>query len=368
MKNGDEVNVFERKGFLYDSRFPIHDSLKITNTFKYDKTLTFEYPGNYKYITSKYKYGMLVYETTAAPKKWADKANEVLDILFLPNEFNKEIFINAGVRPELIRVVPHGFNPEVFNRGAGSVKRVASSAPRHTLHAEQSGPSATRHTLHATQNRFTFLAVAMPQRRKGIDVLLSAFEKAFEGKKDVELVIKFPYAPGKSKYDLSGQDLGIGNGESGIVDKTIGAFNFKSKIPNVRFIIGEYSEQQMADLYRSADCFVLPSRAEGFGLVYLEALACGIPVIATGWGGQIEFLNAGNSLLVDYKPAPAGSIQYDNENAAGLMAEPSMDDLVDKLRHMAANHEKEEAKLENLDLLRFYWRNIAERMRGEMEK
>jgi glycosyltransferase involved in cell wall biosynthesis len=339
INNGDKVHVFERRGFSYNKDFKLPAILDaaLVKEFRGDKALTFEHPLNYKYLTTKQKYGMLVYETTVAPKEWAVKANETLNILFLPNEFNKKIFTDAGVRPELIRVVPHGFNPRIYNPG--------SLIPNPELGKIQTAELGIRDQGLGIKNRFTFLAVAMPQRRKGIDVLLSAFEKAFPDKKDVELVIKFPYAPGKSKYDIKMPQLP----------------------ENARLITAEYTEEQMADLYRSAGCFVLPSRAEGFGLVYLEALACGIPVIATGWGGQTEFLNEKNALLLDYKPAPAGSIQYDNENAAGLMAEPSVDDLVDKLRYAVSHHAAEADKIKNLDLSRFYWQNIAERMRGEME-
>lgn len=333
MKQGDGVNVFERRGFLYDSRYPLPDTLEISNNFIYDKTLTFEYPGNYKYITSKQKFGMLVYETTKAPAEWAGKVNESLDLLFLPNEFNKKMFVEAGVKPEMIRVVPHGINPDVFNNAG---YRVSGFGFRED---EPRTPNPE------SRNRFTFLTVAMPQRRKGLDVLIPAFKDAFEGKKEIELLMKFPYAPGKSKYDIE-----------------------MPKLPkNVRIITAEYTEEQMADLYRSADCFVLPSRAEGFGIVYLEALACGLPVIATGWGGHMEFLNEKNSLLLQFKTAPAAGIQYDNDASGGLMAEPSYDDLVYKLRHMFAYYDKEAQKAEAVDLSRFYWGNIAGQMREEMQ-
>ena len=123
----------------------------------------------------------------------------------------------------------------------------------------------------------------------------------------------------------------------------------------------------MAALYKSCDCFVLASRAEGFGIVYLEALACGLPVIATGWGGQTCFLNGNNSLLVEYRHVPAQGIAYDNDSG-GLMAEPDRDDLVCKLRHMYAHYNKEVQKAECMDLSEFYWGRVAEKMRENMQK
>jgi glycosyltransferase involved in cell wall biosynthesis len=44
---------------------------------------------------------------------------------------------------------------------------------------------------------------------------------------------------------------------------------------------GYVREEEKADTYRLADVFVMPGRGEGFGIVYLEALACGIPVVAS---------------------------------------------------------------------------------------
>src|SRR5438093_1943553 len=45
--------------------------------------------------------------------------------------------------------------------------------------------------------------------------------------------------------------------------------------------IGYVPEEEKADYYRVADAFVMPGHGEGFGIVYLEAMACGIPVVAS---------------------------------------------------------------------------------------
>jgi glycosyltransferase involved in cell wall biosynthesis len=63
---------------------------------------------------------------------------------------------------------------------------------------------------------------------------------------------------------------------------------------------GFVPEEEKADYYRLADRYVMPSRGEGFGLVLLEAMACGIPVVAsTADGSREAVLNGRLGLTVD---------------------------------------------------------------------
>ena len=56
----------------------------------------------------------------------------------------------------------------------------------------------------------------------------------------------------------------------------------------------------MNALFASADCYVSLHRSEGLGLGMAQAMYLGKPVIATGYSGNLEFMNSDNSLLVDY--------------------------------------------------------------------
>jgi len=57
---------------------------------------------------------------------------------------------------------------------------------------------------------------------------------------------------------------------------------------------------KMPMLYHAADAFVLPTHGEGWGLPLMEAMASGLPTIATNWGGQTEFMNKDNSIVLGY--------------------------------------------------------------------
>jgi glycosyltransferase involved in cell wall biosynthesis len=88
---------------------------------------------------------------------------------------------------------------------------------------------------------------------------------------------------------------------------------------NVRFV-GRVDDRELADIYRAADVSVVPSVAlEGFGLVVLEALACGTPVLASDVGGLGEALAGLDPTLV-VPPAQPCALA---ERLTAAIAEPS---------------------------------------------
>jgi glycosyltransferase involved in cell wall biosynthesis len=65
------------------------------------------------------------------------------------------------------------------------------------------------------------------------------------------------------------------------------------------FLVEDMTEEQRNELYNCFDAFVCPSRAEAFGLTFLEAMSCAKPCIAGAYGGQSDFVNGINGWLLE---------------------------------------------------------------------
>jgi N-acetyl-alpha-D-glucosaminyl L-malate synthase BshA len=76
---------------------------------------------------------------------------------------------------------------------------------------------------------------------------------------------------------------------------------------------------QVADLLRGGDLFLLPSQTESFGLAALEAMACGVPVIASAVGGLPEVVEQGESGFL----APPGAIDAMVKEATAILTDPA---------------------------------------------
>lgn len=99
------------------------------------------------------------------------------------------------------------------------------------------------------------------------------------------------------------------------------------------FLIEEtLSRADLLALFQVCDCFLSLHRAEGFGRCIAEAMLLGMPVITTGYSGNMMFASRGNSLLVDYKMIPL--VDGDYPHGQGQQwAEPLVEDAVRQMRH-----------------------------------
>jgi glycosyltransferase involved in cell wall biosynthesis len=110
--------------------------------------------------------------------------------------------------------------------------------------------------------------------------------------------------------------------------------------PNIRLINVILPSADMAGLIDAVDIVLSLHRSEGFGLVPAQAMQLGKPVVATGWSGNMDFMNARNSAPVSYDLVPVHD-PYDGAFIADgqLWAEANVDHAADWLRRLAAEPE-----------------------------
>jgi|GEM_PF-5768560 len=109
-------------------------------------------------------------------------------------------------------------------------------------------------------------------------------------------------------------------------------------------ITESYSRQQVADLLSCIDCYVSLHRAEGFGMALAESMFLGKPVIGTAYSGNLDFMNEGNSFLVDYNLCPIIAEDHSGQEdsihlyqAGELWADPNIDTAAEFMTQLAEN-------------------------------
>lgn len=249
-------------------------------------------------VSGAYRVGYTMLETTGIPMEWARQCN-LMDEIWVPSPFNAWTFRRSGVTVP-IRVMPlglidtHYFNPEIKG--------------------------------YPIEGVFTFLSVFEWGERKAPEVLIRAFNRTFRRDEPVVLICKYS------------------NTDSGVSPQQI--IDLLQLDPRGGQIVFSENDTvpyyQLPQLYRSIDCFVLPTRGEGWGMPILEAMACGLPVIASYWSAQQYFMNDANSypLQVKLVDAEAKCPYYKGFK----WAEPDEAHLVRLLRYVYEHPEEAKGK------------------------
>jgi glycosyltransferase involved in cell wall biosynthesis len=265
-----------------------------------------------------YKIGYTMLEVDGLPAEWVAACNR-MDEVWTPSHWGRNVFAASGVtRP--IRVMPLGIDPARFN----------AQVPARRL-----------------PKRYVFLSVFEWGERKAPETLLRAYTRAFSRRDDVLLLLRINNFDGH--VSVPGQ---------------IAALGLKRDAAPIAILHNrQIARDQLASLYRSADCFVLPTRGEGWGMPILEAMACGLPVIATDWSGQTEFFHGGVGYPLPSRkliPAEARCPYYEGFR----WADPDEDVLVELLRHVYAHPAEAQARgarAAHEAHTKWTWRHAAER-------
>jgi glycosyltransferase involved in cell wall biosynthesis len=237
---------------------------------------------------------ILPWDYMSIPVQWVNWILNEIDEVWVPSNFVQMAFLDAGIPKERVAVVPNGVDIRIYKPNARKVK-------------------------FNTRKSFKFLFVGGPFWRKGFDILLEAYGKAFTARDDVSLVIKsdpFFWTNGGTKR--------------------INDFNSKSGAPEIFCIIQSLDQDRMAGLYATCDCLVHPYRAEGFAISVAEGMASGLPVIVTGMGATLDFCNKDTAYLIPANLRRMSEKQLDNEPTLDYpgYAEPEVNGLVDWMRYV----------------------------------
>lgn len=263
------------------------------------------------------------YETTVLPAGFA-KYHTACDVMLPSSEFSKKIFLDGGIPEEKLKVIPHG--------------------------VDLSDATAAPHPL-KTKRRVKICAnIAQPHVRKNMTGLLQAYGKAFSKKDDVCLVLKVSDKKPQLLFEESFQHV---------------YQKFKLEFPNHADIeiIKDFLPNIYA-LYNACDVLWTMSHTECFWMPGLEGMASKNVIVAPRYGGQLDFLNNENSVLIDGSIMPADKrMQYWSPSPYAKAFKPSISDAVDKIRHTVANIDvlKDKFVSRNLDAVQNYtWDKVVD--------
>jgi glycosyltransferase involved in cell wall biosynthesis len=232
--------------------------------------------------------GVWGWETNSIPARWG-RAFELVDEIWVYSRFMAE---NIGaVAPVPVIALP----PPVL-------------AP---------GEAARPLRLGLPESDFLFLFVfdylSTVQRKNPVG-LIEAFKQAFAPGAGPRLLIKTINAPLRPLAE----------------EEVLWAARER---PDVHVIDRSLTAAERDGLMAACDCYVSLHRSEGFGLTMAEAMAIGKPVIGTGYSGNLDFMNAHNSYLVDYELTVVGP-ECEIYPADGQWAEPSTEHAAALMRRV----------------------------------
>jgi glycosyltransferase involved in cell wall biosynthesis len=246
-------------------------------------------PGEFRKLPTPYKIGFTMYEADDPLRNLPEWRHDcaVVDQLFVPSEHSKRVFEQFVTAP--IQVVPLITNPYFKATAEERIRRA--------------------------QKPFVFGMHGTLTGRKSPLELIDAFQKAFPKERDVELQLK--------------TRLGVVGANQEQIPKVLD--------PRVKIINDNWLLPQMRQwLVKTVDCYIFPSKGEGFGMPPREAMLAGCPTLVSNNTGLVDFANA------DYN-WPIPTKKEEDSPLGGKWRVPDWDYLIETMRWIY--HNREEAAL-----------------------
>jgi autotransporter strand-loop-strand O-heptosyltransferase len=255
-----------------------------------------------------------VWESTEYPAAFLMNL-KLYDQMWVPSEWQKACSIADGIPEEFVKVVHEGVDPEIY--------KPLTPFPNPKI--------------------FSFLHVGQWQPRKSTLEICQSFLKAFPTNKKVRLYLSTDTLFPSDEYKSTEERLKA----HGLNDPRIIPIHYEEREAYVRRL-------------QSAHCFVTCARSEGWNLPLIEAMACGIPSIASDFGGSTEY--AGEALNVRIRELRKPEGIYGGWDVPGKWGEPDYDHLVDLMRDVYDNfysHQEKALKTSEFIRTEFSWEKAA---------
>jgi len=260
-----------------------------------DQTSVFYDKVGADYFKNRYNIGLWVWELSKFPEKWFQFAKYYNEI-WTPSSFSADSISKSVSIPVHKIITP-----------------IEISATKLIKNRQKFGLEDKNFVFLFI---FDFLSIF---ERKNPLATIEAFKLAFTEDENAILVIKCINA------DKSPEDY----------KKLVKESNRK----NIKIISEHLDKSDIFSLIASSDCYVSLHRSEGFGLTIAQAMYAEKPVIATSYGGNIDFMNGDNSFPVKYKLIPLEE-DYGEYKKGNVWAEPDLEHASTLMRYVFENQEK----------------------------
>lgn len=288
-----------------------------------------------------YKVLYTMMETEKVHPQYIDKCNTANEV-WLPTDWCIEKFKESGLKTKIYKM-PIGVDLDTYGEGMKPV------------------------TFEGKERDFVFLSVFGWSLRKGYDVLLQAYYEEFSKDDDVSLVICSRFA---GKTDKTSKQ--VIKDEIKRIENSVKKPN-KPKPPLL--VADVIPEKMMGNLYNSAHAYICISRGEGFGMPFCEASICGLPVIASNYSGQKDFLNSNNSFLVEpegvaVNPGAEWVSFYYQDMPMANFGRKSIDETRAHMRYVYENYalaKEKNKKLQKFIRENYNWEGCIDRMHDRLK-